>query len=43
MLVLLMANLPFIGNRLFGFYAASGPKSFACVWLKWWRANFVVG
>ena len=42
-LALLMANLPFISNRLFAFYAVSGPKSLGLRLVEMMAGYFVVG
>jgi Protein of unknown function (DUF2818) len=43
MLALLVANLPFISNRLFAFYALGAPKSLALRLLELVVGYFVVG
>jgi Protein of unknown function (DUF2818) len=42
-LALLVANLPFISNRLFAFYALGAPKSLALRLLELVVGYFVVG
>ena len=43
MVALLLANLPFIGNRLFAFYAPSAPKSLAVRLAELVVGYFLVG